>query len=126
MNRRHFIAAAGGVAVFAPVSLAHARFRGGAVLDRAVPGVGLTVRGSPRELRLYFDLDVVSGLSNVRVIASTGAAIQVSRPVNDPSDQRIVIVRLGRALPPGIYRVSWIVLSIYQRPSSGTFHFTVT
>ena len=63
MNRRQFIAATGGVAVFAPVSLAQARFRGGAVLDHAVPGIGLTVRGSPRELRLYFDLDVVSGLS---------------------------------------------------------------
>jgi methionine-rich copper-binding protein CopC len=38
----------------------------------------------------------------------------------------LVIVRLGRALPPGIYRVSWRVVSIYERPSSGTFHFTVT
>jgi copper resistance protein C len=126
MNRRQFIAAAGSVATFAPASLAHARFRGGAVLDHAVPGVGLTVSGSPRELRLYFDLDVVSGLSKVQVIASTGAVIPVSRPVNDPSDQRIVIVRLGRALSPGIYRVSWLVVSIHERPSSGTFHFTVT
>ena len=66
MNRRQFIAAAGSVAAFAPASLALARFRGGALLDHAVPGVGLTVSGSPRELRLYFDLDVVSGLSNVR------------------------------------------------------------
>jgi methionine-rich copper-binding protein CopC len=86
----------------------------------------LTVSGSPQELRLYFDLGVVSGLSNIQVIASTGAANPVSRPVNDPSDQRIVIVRLGRALPPGIYRVSWLVVSIHERPSSGTFHFTVT
>jgi hypothetical protein len=46
MNRRQFIAAAGSVAVLAPASLAYARFRGGAVLDHAVPGVGLTVSGS--------------------------------------------------------------------------------
>jgi copper resistance protein C len=125
VNRRHFIAA-GSLAAFAPASLAHARFMGGAVLDHAVPGVGLTVSGSPREIRLYFDLAVISGLSRVGVSAATGAAILVSGPVSDPSDQRIVIVRLGRTLPPGIYRVGWLVVSIRERPSSGTFHFTVT
>ncbi len=100
MDRRKFIAAAGSVAAFA-ASQAYARFGGGAFLDHAVPGVGLTVSGSPRELRLHFDLGVVADLSSVQIITSTGAAIPVSKPVNDPSDQQIVIVRLGRALPPG-------------------------
>ena len=126
MDRRKFIAAAGSVAAFAPASQAYARFGGGAFLDHAVPGVGLTVSGSPRELRLHFDLGVVADLSSVQVIASTGAAIPVSKPVNDPSDQQIVIVRLGRALPPGTYTVSWHMVSVNKRPTSGTFHFTVS
>jgi methionine-rich copper-binding protein CopC len=126
MDRRKFIAAAGSVAAFAPASQAYARFGGGAFLDHAVPGVGLTVSGSPRELRLHFDLGVVADLSSVQVITSTGAAIPVSKPVNDPSDQQIVIVRLGRALPPGTYTVSWHMVSVNKRPTSGTFHFTVS
>ncbi len=126
MDRRKFIAAAGSVAAFAPASQAYARFGGGAFLDHAVPGVGLTVSGSPRELRLHFDLGVVADLSSVQVITSTGAAIPVSTPVNDPSDQQIVIVRLGRALPPGTYTVRWHMVSVNKRPTSGTFHFTVS
>jgi len=126
MDRRKFIAAAGSVAAFAPASQAYARFGGGAFLDHAVPGVGLTVSGSPSELRLHFDLGVVADLSSVQVITSTGAAIPVSKPVNDPSDQQIVIVRLGRALPPGTYTVTWHMVSVNKRPTSGTFHFTVS
>ena len=72
MDRRKFIAAAGSVAAFAPASQAYARFGGGAFLDHAVPGVGLTVSGSPRELRLHFDLGVVADLSSVQVIAPPG------------------------------------------------------
>lgn len=125
MDRREFIAAAGSSAAFVPVSQAYARFRGGAILDHAVPGVGLTVSGSPRELRLYFDIGVVAALSNVQITSSTGAAIPAGKPVNDTSDQQIVIVRLGRVLLPGTYTVSWHAMSILRRPSSGTFRFTV-
>jgi copper resistance protein C len=51
--------------------------------------------------------------------------IAASKPVNDPSDQQIVIVRLKGALPPGTYTVSWQAVSIHERPTSGTFRFTV-
>jgi copper resistance protein C len=84
------------------------------------------VSGSRRELRLYFNLGVVAALSSVQVITSTGAAIPVSRPVNDPSDQQIVIIRLGRALPPGTYTVSWHTASVRGRPASGAYRFTVS
>jgi hypothetical protein len=52
--RREFIAAAGSVAAIVSASQVFARFMGGAFLDHAVPGVGLTVSGPVRELRLYF------------------------------------------------------------------------
>jgi methionine-rich copper-binding protein CopC len=51
--------------------------------------------------------------------------IAANKPVNDPSDQQIVIVRLKRALPPGTYKVSWQAVSVHGRPTSGTFRFTV-
>ena len=66
MDRRKFIAAAGIAAWPASTSQAFARFRGGAFLDHAVPGVGLTVSGPVRELRLYFTIGVLPGFSSVR------------------------------------------------------------
>ncbi|MGO8846777.1 MAG: copper resistance protein CopC [Methylocella sp.] len=127
MDRREFIAAAGWVvAAVASTSQAYARFGGGAVLDHAEPGVGLVVSGSPREIRLHFNLGVIAALSSVQVTTSTRAALPVSKPVNDPSDPQTVIVKLGRALGSGTYKVSWHMISINQRPTSGTYRFTVS
>ena len=97
-----------------------------AFLDHGVPGVGMTVSGPVRELRLWYTQGVVTAFSAVSVTSSTGAAIPASKPVNDPSDQQTVIVRLGRALGPGTYTVSWRVLSVDTHTTTGTFHFTVT
>ena len=78
MDRRKFIAAAGSVVAFAPASQAFAQMAA-AFLDHAVPGVGLTVSGPVRELRLYFNLGVAAARSSVQVINSTGAAIAVEQ-----------------------------------------------
>jgi copper resistance protein C len=127
MDRREFIAAAGSATTMvASTSQAFARFRGGAFLDHAVPGVGLTVSGPVRQLRLYFTREVLTAFSSVQITSSTGAVIVTSKPVNDPSDQSIMTVSLGHALKPGTYLVSWHVVSFYERSTSGTFHFTVS
>jgi hypothetical protein len=55
MDRRDFIVAAGSVTAVASASQASEWFMRGAFLDHAVPGVGLTVSGPVREVRLYFD-----------------------------------------------------------------------
>ena len=126
MDRREFIAADGSVTAVASASHASEWFMRGAFLDHAVPGVGLTVSGPLREVRLYFDRGVIAALSSVQVISSTGARVPASRPVNDPSDQQVVIVRLKRALPPGTYRVIWYVVTVDQRQASGAYLFTVS
>lgn len=125
ISRRKLFAMAGSVFVCS-ASRVYARFRGGAFLDHAVPGVGLTVSGSPRELRLYFDIGVVAALSSVQIETSTGTAIPTSRPINDPSSQQVIIVRLGRALHPGVYLVRWHMVSVLGRSTSGTYRFTIT
>jgi copper resistance protein C len=114
------LAVAFATSVAAPPAFAHA------FLDHAVPGVGLTVSGPVHELRLWYTQGVVTAFSAVSVASSTGGSIPASRPVNDPSDQQIVIVRLGRALGPGTYTVSWRALSVDTHTTTGTFHFTVT
>ncbi len=124
MDRRDFIVAAGSITAVASASQASEWFMRGAILDHAVPGVGLTVSGPVREVRLYFDLGVIAALSSVQVISSRGAAIAASRPLSNPSNQQAVIVRLGHPLPPGTYRVIWHVVTIDQRQASGAYLFT--
>jgi len=98
----------------------------GVLLVRAEPGVGLTVTSPVRELRLFFDQAVLAVSSSVQVTNSAGVTVPTTKPTGDPSDQQIVIVQFGRVLLPGTYRVSWHVVSIDQRPASGTYRFTVT
>jgi copper resistance protein C len=124
MERREFLAGTGSAAVFACSLQAFARM--GVLLTHAEPGVGLTVTGPVRELRLYFDVSVLADASSVEVRNSAGVAIPTTRPVSDPSNQQMVIVRLGRGLSPGTYKVSWHVVSIDQVPASGAYRFMVS
>jgi hypothetical protein len=102
VDRREFIAAAGSVSA---VSASHVSvwFMRGAFLDHAVPGVGLTVSGPVRELTHYFTIGVLAASSSVQVTNSAGVSIPTTKPVGDPSGQQILLVRFGRALPPGTY-----------------------
>ena len=97
-----------------------------AFLDHAVPGVGMTVSGPVREIRLYFTQGVVTAFSHVHVASDAGAVIPTGKLVNAPSDQQTVIVRLGRALGPGGYSLTWQVTSVDTHVTQGTFHFTVS
>jgi methionine-rich copper-binding protein CopC len=115
-----FLTAAIACSLAAKAALAHA------FLDRAVPSVGGTVSGSPRELRLYFTQGVVTAFSHVHVVSDAGSVVPTGKLVTDSSDKTIVIVRLGRALPRGTYTVSWQVTSVDTHVTQGTFTFTVS
>ena len=97
-----------------------------AFLDHGVPGVGMTVSSPVREIRLYYTQGVVTAFSHVHVVNDAGAVIPTGKLVNDPSDQQTVIVRLGRALGPGGYSLSWQVTSVDTHVTQGTYHFTVS
>ncbi len=114
------LATALAVPLTVPAVFAHA------FLDHAVPGVGLTVTGPVREIRLYYTQGVVTAFSHVHIASAAGAVIQTGKLVNDPSDQQTVIVRLGRVLGPGTYSLSWQVTSVDTHVTQGTFTFTVS
>jgi methionine-rich copper-binding protein CopC len=101
-----------------PSAIAHA------FLDHAVPGVGMTVSGPVREIRIHFTQGVVVAFSHVHVVSAAGARIPVSKPAN--AGPETLIVHLGRALGPGTYSVSWQVVSVDTHTTQGTFSFTVT
>lgn len=96
-----------------------------AFLDHATPGVGMTVSRSPSELTLSFTQGVVTAFSSVTV-SGDGGSVPASKPVNDPSNQQIIHVRLGHALKPGSYTVTWHVLSVDTHRTEGSYRFTVT
>jgi copper resistance protein C len=96
-----------------------------AFLDHSVPGVGASVHGPVSELRMWYTQGVVVAFSAFTV-TGPGGAVPASKPVNNPSNQQEVIVRLGRALGPGTYTVNWKALSVDTHTTTGSFRFTVT
>lgn len=96
-----------------------------AFLDRAVPGVGTTVRASPSELELRFTEKVVSAFSGVQIAVLGGRPIAREKPVLDRARPNILHVRLRHALSPGTYVVTWHVVSVDTHRTSGNYKFTV-
>jgi methionine-rich copper-binding protein CopC len=109
---------AASVFVLATAAYAHA------FLDRAIPGVGATVSGSPAELKLSFTQNIVVAFSGVQISAVGGGAVAAGKPAL--AAPNVLTVRLGQALRPGAYLVSWHVVSVDTHASSGTYQFTVT
>ena len=113
------LAVAAGLAAAAP-ALAHA------FLDHAVPSVGGTVAAAPGELALTFTQKVVVALSKVSLARAGGGAVATGRLAGDagsPSDT--LHLSLAGALPPGVYVVTWHVVSVDTHPTSGSYRFTV-
>jgi copper resistance protein C len=96
-----------------------------AFLDKAVPGVGATVHGSPAELQLSFTQGIVPAFSGVSLAAAEGGQIAVAKPTPDPTNPNVLHVRLSHALRSGTYIVSWHVVSVDTHPTSGTYRFTI-
>jgi copper resistance protein C len=96
-----------------------------AFLDRATPGVGATVNTAPSELTLSFTQNVVIAFSGVSIAAAGGGPIPAGKAVLDPASPNTLHVKLGHALKPGTYVVSWHVVSVDTHPTSGTYQFTV-
>ncbi len=113
------VAAAFACVLAATAAYAHA------FLDRAVPGVGATVNGSPSELQLSFSQNIVPAFSGVRLAAAEGGQIPTGKATLDPGSPNVLRVRLGQVLKPGTYVVSWHVVSVDTHPTSGTYRFTV-
>jgi methionine-rich copper-binding protein CopC len=97
-----------------------------AFLDRAVPGVGASVNGSPGELELSFTQNIVPAFSGATIAAVNGGSIPSGKATVDPGSPNTLHVKLGHALKPGSYVVSWHVVSVDTHPTSGTYQFTVT
>jgi len=112
------IATAFTVILIPAAALAHA------MLDRASPRVGSTVASAPKELLLWFTEKLEPAFSTAEVHNAQGATVQSGKAHVDGSDRTELRVPL-KALPPGIYLVSWRVLSVDTHRTQGSFTFKV-
>lgn len=114
------VAALAATAVFVPGgALAHA------MLDHAVPAVGGTVQASPGELQISFTEGVVAAFSGAKLATAEGAAIPTGKAAVDPASPNVLRVPIGQKLKPGVYVVTWHVVSADTHHTSGSYKFTV-
>jgi copper resistance protein C len=92
-----------------------------AFLERAEPRVGNTVRTAPREVTCWFTQNLEPAFSTMVVRDSSGAQVSVGRASASGNVLRVAL----KPLPPGVYKVSWRVLSVDTHTTEGDFSFRV-
>jgi len=104
--------------VLAPVAaLAHGH------LDHAKPAVGSTV-AAPTEVSLWFTEAVEPKFSTIAVQDAKGTAMQVGKAEVAADNTANLKIKV-KPLPPGVYTVTWKILSVDTHRTQGTFSFTV-
>ena len=102
----------------ASAAFAHAQ------LEKAVPSVGSTV-ASASEIRLTFSEGVEPHFTGLTLTSAGGETEPLGAPAVDPADNKILIVKISKALPPGDYTVKWHAVSVDTHHTQGSFSFTV-
>jgi len=116
---RSIAAAVGGGLVLLPVAaFAHAH------LDHASPAVGSTVAQPPNEISLWFTEALEAKFSTLEVRDAQGRSVQAGPATLARGNTAQLRVPL-KALPPGIYKVIWRVLSVDTHRTQGDFTFRV-
>jgi methionine-rich copper-binding protein CopC len=96
-----------------------------AMLVKAVPAVGGTVRASPSEIRITYSEGVEPRFSGIEVKTASGQAVATGTASVDPSDRATLVVPLKAALAAGSYKVTWHVVSVDTHKTQGSFSFEV-
>jgi methionine-rich copper-binding protein CopC len=92
-----------------------------AMLDRAEPRVGGSVRSPPRQVTLWFSQRLEQAFSGAQVYNASGGRVDQGRARVDGAVMHVSLKPLG----PGTYRVHWRVLSVDTHTTEGSFSFRV-
>jgi copper resistance protein C len=95
-----------------------------AMLDRATPRVGSTVRGVPDRVELWFTEPLEPAFSTVKVLDEGGRQVDGRNAAVDNDDRRHLWISMV-SVPPGRYRVIWRVVSVDTHVTEGDFTFDV-
>ncbi|MGA2042649.1 MAG: copper homeostasis periplasmic binding protein CopC [Roseiarcus sp.] len=113
------------IAVSFALALAASAASAHALLKQATPAVGGTVAGSPKEIRIKFSEGVEPRFSGIALASETGAPAPIGKPSVDPADPSVLIAPVTQPLKPGVYKVTWHVVSTDTHKTQGGFEFTV-
>ena len=112
-----FMTAAFGLAAM-PSADAHAH------LEKAQPAVGGAVSAPPAEIRLWFSEPVEARSSSIEVTRADGGRIAAGATAAG-AEPAVLVLKLGRPLAPGGYKVRWKAISVDSHTSEGSFGFEV-
>ena len=110
-----------GLSLFCSLLLGASPAAAHAFLDHAEPRVGNTVRTAPREVTCWFTQNLEAAFSSMVVRDSAGAQVSVGRASVSGNTMRVAL----KPLSPGVYKVSWRVLSVDTHTTEGDFSFRV-
>jgi copper resistance protein C len=102
----------------ATAALAHAK------LEKTHPAAGGAV-SSPSEIRLKFTEGLEPKFSGIALRAKGDAEQPLGAVTADPADNSVLIVKIAKPLPPGVYTVNWRAVSFDTHRTQGSFDFTV-
>jgi methionine-rich copper-binding protein CopC len=95
-----------------------------AVLERAEPRSGSTVRTAPAEVRLWFTENLEPAFSTIRVLDTRGQRVDRADGRVDTATSSLLRVSLP-PLAAGAYRVIWRVVSVDTHVTQGDFTFAI-
>lgn len=95
-----------------------------AFLDHADPKVGSTIAAPPAEVRLWFTQELEPAFSAMVVVDPAGKRVGAERAQVDRQDRTQMHLPLPR-LAPGLYTVTWRVVSVDTHVTEGKFTFRV-
>jgi methionine-rich copper-binding protein CopC len=94
-------------------------------LKSASPAAEVSSKVSPAEIKLNFSEGVIAKFSGLELKDQAGKTIATGVAVNDPGDQKQLVVPLPAPLKPGHYRVTWHAVSSDTHRVKGEFSFGV-
>src|SRR5438876_6121922 len=80
-------------------------------LTSASPAADVSSKTSPTEIKLNFSEGVIAKFSGLELKDEAGKTVATGAPVNDPKDQKQLVVPLPASLPAGHYTVIWHAVS---------------
>jgi hypothetical protein len=95
-----------------------------AFLDRAQPAVGSTTDTPPTEIKIWFTETFEPALSQIQLFDHRNRPLTQNKASVDSDDPDLLKLSIP-ALKPGVYKVSWKVVSMDMRMTVGTFSFRV-
>jgi methionine-rich copper-binding protein CopC len=94
-------------------------------LNSASPAADVPSKVSPKEIKLNFSEGVIAKFSGLELKDETGKTISTGVPVNDPRDQKQLVVPLSAPLTAGHYTVTWHAVSEDTHRVKGEYSFEV-